>query len=94
MPHYRIESAISTCEKHIAELDPIDIKHKELETYIVSGLVTLIVSEYEEHLEKLFVTRAEMCGDPAASNYIKLAINHKFRSPDLSKINETLKNLI
>lgn len=91
MPHYRIESAMSACEKHIAELDPSDIQHKEVEMYIVAGLVTLIVSEYEVYLEKLFIKRAELCGDQVVSNYIKSVISQKFRSPDLGKINETLK---
>ncbi|MCF7970286.1 MAG: hypothetical protein K9L22_03855 [Methylococcaceae bacterium] len=64
---------------------------KELETYLVSGLVVLIISEYEEYLESLFIKRAEKCGDTHASNYIKIALSQKFRSPDLKKINETLK---
>jgi hypothetical protein len=57
---------------------------------LVAGLVVLIVSEYEEYLEKLFIKRAEQCGDQHATNYIKQTLNQKFRSPDLSKINETL----
>jgi len=91
MHYQRIESAISICENHIDNLDPDDIAQKEVETYIVSGLVTLIVSEYEEYLESTFCLRAEQCGDIFVSNYIKRTLRQKFRSPDLSKINETLK---
>jgi len=86
----RIEAAIKTCENHIKKLDPTNIDDKELETYLVAGLVVLIISEYEEHLESLFVKRADQCGDNHASNYIKITLSQKFRSPDLAKINETL----
>lgn len=90
MHYQRIENAILTCKTHVSELDPMDVKVKELETYLVAGLVVLIVSEYEEYLEKLFIKRAEQCGDQHATNYIKQTLSKKFRSPDLSKINETL----
>lgn len=90
MYYQRIESALKTCEIHINQLDPTNLADKELETYLVAGLVVLIVSEYEDYLESLFVKRAEKCGDAHASNYIKKTLNQKFRSPDLSKINETL----
>lgn len=91
MHYQRIDSAISVCERHINQLDQDDIAQKEVETYIVSGLILLIVSEYEEHLEKTFCLRAEQCGDASVSNFIKHTLNQKFRSPDLSKINVTLK---
>jgi len=89
--HYeRIENALDVCSDHVQNLDPSNLKDKELETYLVSGLVVLIVSEYEEYLEQLFGKRAEQCGDQHASNYIKKTLSQQFRSPDLSKINETL----
>jgi hypothetical protein len=90
MPYLRIENALSIASEHIRRLDPDDIVGQELETYLVAGLVVLIVSEYEEYLELLFVRRAESCGDSHAANYIKKTLSQKFRSPDLSKINETL----
>lgn len=90
MHYQRIEDAIKTCASHIATLDQGDLRNKELESYIVAGLVVLIVSEYEEYLEELFIKRAESCGDNYASNYIKITLSQKFRSPDMSKINETL----
>lgn len=90
MFYQRIQNAIDTCSEHVSNLDPTDIKDKELETYLVAGLVVLIVSEYEEHLEAVFVKRAEMSGDVHVTNYIKKMLSQKFRSPDLSKINETL----
>ena len=90
MFYQRIENAIDICSEHVSHLDPTNIKDKELETYLVAGLVVLIVSEYEDHLESVFVKRAEQCGDEHATNYIKKTLSQKFRSPDLSKINETL----
>lgn len=90
MFYQRIENAIEICNEHVSRLDPTNMKDKELETYLVAGLVVLIVSEYEEHLESVFVKRAEKCGDEHATNYIKKMLSQKFRSPDLSKINETL----
>lgn len=90
MFYSRIDNALEICARHVAQLDPIDIKDKELETHIVAGLIVLIVSEYEEHLEAVFSRRAELCGDAHAANYIKKMLSQKFRSPDLSKINDTL----
>jgi RiboL-PSP-HEPN len=91
--HYlRIESALETCKNHVRSLDPTDMADKELETYLVAGLVVLIVSEYEEYLELLFGKRAEMCGDNFASNYIKKNLSKLFRNPDLNKIHNALKN--
>ncbi|EKF9663338.1 hypothetical protein O1C66_003625 [Vibrio cholerae] len=91
MIYLRIENALETCKLHIRSLDQTDIKFKELETYLVGGLVVLIVSEYEDYLESVFVRRAERCGDPHAINYIKKSLSQKFRSPDMGKITEILK---
>lgn len=90
MHFQRIDNALEICSEHVRSLDPTNIKDKELETFLVAGLIVLIVSEYEEYLESLFSRRAEMCGDTHAANYIKKTLSQKFRSPDLSKINETL----
>lgn len=90
MFYQRIDNALDICNEHINNLDPTNIKDKELETYLVAGVVILIVSEYEGYLESLFVKRAEQCGDSHATNYIKKTLSQKFRSPDLSKIFETL----
>lgn len=90
MLYQRIENALDICTEHVVNLDSDNMKDKELETYLVAGLVLLIVSEYEEHLESVFVRRAEQCGDQHATNYIKKMLSRKFRSPDLGKINDTL----
>ena len=92
MLYDRIENALDICSEHVESLDPDNIKDKELMTYLVAGLVILIVSEYEEHLEAVFVKRAERCGDVHAVNYIRKTLSQKFRSPDLGKINTILSN--
>lgn len=91
MMHFqRIDNALEICSEHVGRLDSTNIKDKELETFLVAGLIVLIVSEYEEYLELLFSRRAEMCGDAHAASYIKKTLSQKFRSPDLSKIHQTL----
>jgi hypothetical protein len=85
-----IENAISTSESFINSLDSENITHREVQTHIVSGLIMLIISEYELHFESLFNQRANRCGDSYVCNYIKKSLNRNFRSPDIGKINETL----
>ena len=87
----KIENALSKCKEHLHSLDKYDIKDAEVESYLVAGLVLLIASEYEEHIEEIFVKRVEKVGDSQVENYFKWFFSQKFRSPDMSKINETLK---
>lgn len=91
MSFLNITNAINTTEQFIKTLDSTDINHIEIQTHIVSGLVLLIVSEYENHFEHLFNQRASKCSDTYVCNYIRKALNNNFRSPDISKVNETLK---
>lgn len=86
-----IENAINTSESFIDSLDSENITHMEVQTHIVSGLIMLIISEYELHFENLFNQRASRCGDSYVCNYIKKSLSRNFRSPDLGKINETLQ---
>lgn len=87
----KIDNALNVCERHIKNLDETNIDTKEVQNYLVTGLILLIVSEYEEYLESIFIKRAELCGDKCVSNFVKVMLSQKFRSPDLSKVNETLK---
>lgn len=91
MNFLNINNALRTTETFLNTLDPTDINHLEIQTHIVSGLVLLIVSEYETHFEHLFNQRASKCRDAYVCNYIKKALNNNFRSPDIGKVNETLK---
>jgi hypothetical protein len=86
----RIESAFQTCEKHLSTLDSGDPVTIEIEAGLVSYLILLIVSEYEQFIEATFVHRANKAGDPHLSNFVRKQLARKFRNPDLGKINETL----
>jgi len=90
MPYSRIETALTICSEHVTQLDSDSPHLPELETYLVAALVLVIVSEYEELIEKLFVRRAERCGDIAVAHFVRETMGQKFRSPDLGKITETL----
>jgi hypothetical protein len=90
MPFLKIESAIDVCKLHLDSIDKNDPNLVEIETYIVSSLILLIVSEYEELIENIFSERGYKCKDNHVSSYVKTTISQKFRSPDLSKVTETL----
>jgi len=90
MSFLRIESALNTCQAHLNLLDSADPNSAEIEAHIVSSLIVLIVSEYEELIERMFVDRANLCGDTHVVCYIRTTISQKFRNPDLSKITGTL----
>ena len=85
-----IDDTLTACDLLISRLDDADPLSIEVQTRIVAGIVVLIVSEYEEFIEKTFGQRADQCGDIHASNFIKKQISRTFRSPDLSKITTTL----
>jgi len=90
MPFSKIESAFNTCKSHLDSLGIADPSTAEIEAHIVSALLVLIVSEYEELIEKMFVERAGRSGDMHLAQYVRRTIARKFRSPDLTKITETL----
>ncbi|MBF0474226.1 MAG: hypothetical protein HQK59_00125 [Deltaproteobacteria bacterium] len=85
-----LQNAINTCLQHVQSLPDDDSASPELEAYLVAGVVLLIVSEYEALIESMFQKRADKCNDPHISSYVRAMIAQKFRSPDLSKITDTL----
>lgn len=93
MPYHRIEEALRICVEHIQQLDSDSPYLSELEAYLVAGVVLVIVSEYEDYIERLFLKRAEKCGDIAIINYMRTTIAQKFKSPDLGKVTEVLGKL-
>ena len=89
----RIDSALETCQRHLAALNETDeALAVELESHIVSALVVLIVSEYEVFIEDAFGKRSDQCGDPHVANYVRSQLAKRFRSPDLSKVTNVLKS--
>lgn len=65
---------------------------EEIEAYLVCGYTVSITAHYECLIEGIFYERACLCGDTQVTNYVKCALQKKFRSPDLSKINDILKS--
>ncbi len=90
MYHEKIIASINRCNAHLGTLDKSDASTAELEAFLVSSLILLIVSEYEIAIEEMFVQRALRCGDSHIIQYVKSNLARKFRSPDLKKITETL----
>jgi hypothetical protein len=90
MQFRKIDAAIKTCKAHLDSLDDADPTTIEIETYLVSAIVLLIVSEYEGMIEGFFIERSNKCADLHVCNYVRTQISQKFRSPDLSKITELL----
>jgi len=90
MGYKKIEAGIKICAERLGELADGGPDASEFESHLVARLVVLIVSEYEELIEGAFVKRAEACGDEAIANYVRSIIARKFRSPDITKITETL----
>jgi len=93
MPFRKIEDALTTCQNLLSAISaqrPENPNAAEIESYIVSSMVVLIVSEYEDLIEQLFIERSLLCKDGHICNYIKLSVAQKFRSPDLGKITDFL----
>ena len=90
MTFQRIDNAFAVCEQYLQKIDRSDPSLLEVETYFVSALVVLIVSEYETLIEDYFVKRADQCGDTHVANYIRKTMHERFRSPDIGKITKTL----
>jgi len=78
MPFLKIESALNTCKSHLDSLDSTDPIRAEIEAHMVSALVVLIVSEYEELIEKMFAERADRSGDTRLAQYVRATIARKF----------------
>jgi hypothetical protein len=87
----RIDSALRTCEEHLASLNESqEALRVEVETHLVAAMTLLIVSEYEIFIESSFSQRAGRCGDSYVANYVRSQLSKRFRSPDLWKVNEAL----
>ena len=85
-----IDLQIKESQKEIEFIIEKGIDAEKIKLQYLRSFVLLIVSEYENLLEKIFIHRASLCNDEHVINYVKFQIEKKFRSPDLSKINQTL----
>lgn len=90
MSYKRIEESLATFKDFFSVPGASFSISPELEYLIVSGMVLVIISEYESMIEDLFITRASLSIDPETENYITSAFSRKFRSPSITKITEHL----
>ena len=85
-----IDFQINEAKNEIEQLNNQGIDTTKIKHQYLRSLVLLIVSEYENLLEAIFIERAKQSNDIQLTNYVKSQIEKKFRSPDLTKINATL----
>ena len=88
-----IDNAISSWKSRKAEIEKLGfsaIDLAEIENHVLRAIVLLMVSEYEEFIEKLFVKRAAKTNDRHIQSFFENHMDKKFRSPNLGKINDML----
>src|SRR6266487_1275114 len=91
-----IENAISSWTARKAEIVALGFNTThlaEIENHMIRSVVLLMVSEYEEYIEKLFVKRAEKTNDQHIHRFFIKHMDTKFRSPNLAKINDMLDQM-
>src|SRR5437868_9274332 len=89
MRFIRLDTSIALAKKESARISALD---PMLEAFIVGYLVVDIISEFEQRLEAMFALRAKKLGDAPNANFVGKMLDRKFRSPDVGKINEMLRN--
>ena len=89
MQFARLDTAIALAKKESAALASIDPR---LQSFVVGYLIVDIVSEFEQRLEAMFALRARKLGDTPNANFVATMLDRKFRSPDVGKIKDMLKN--
>src|ERR1017187_623925 len=62
----------------------------EIENLVLRAIVLLMVSEYEEYIEKLFIKRAQKTNDQHIHSFFVRHMDTKFRHPNLGKMNAML----
>ena len=91
MDFSRIEDALSDSRRHLSTLDDALPETVRIESLFVASIVLLIVSHYECQVAEQFAERAEGSGDLHVANFVKHQTARRFRSPDIGKITDTLK---
>lgn len=88
-----VDNAIASWTTHKSQVASHSSNVSEIETFTVRCLLLMLISEYENVIEKMFCKRAQKANDPDLHSFVKTTISRSFRSPDLGKINEHLKRL-
>jgi|GEM_PF-6968039 len=63
----------------------------QVESYMIRTIVMIVVSEYEQLIEKMLIKRGARSSDSEIHNYFRGHFDKAFRSPDLGTINKHLK---
>ena len=85
-----VESAIQTSKSHLSQLDATSPTTLEVQQYLVTSVVVLLVAEFEYALQGMFGERAEKSKDVELIAFSKHNLTRRFRNPDIGKINEAL----
>lgn len=83
-----LDTAIALAKKESAALVTIDAR---LQSFVAGYLIVDIVSEFEKRLEAIFALRVKKLGDVPIANFLASLLDRKFRSPDVTKINDALR---
>lgn len=89
MRFLRLDAALALAKHQAAALTALDAR---LQSFVVGYLIVDIISEFEVRLEALFALRATKLGDAPNANFVSKMLDRKFRSPDVGKIKDQLKN--
>jgi len=93
MDFLSIQNAITFWRAQKAEIAKLGFNAThlaEIESHMLRSVVLLMVAEYEDYIEKLFVKRAAKTNDEHIHRFFLKHMEDKFRSPNLGKINEML----
>src|SRR5439155_5387028 len=91
-----IENAISSWNARKAQIAALGFNATqlaEIENHVLRSIVLLMMSEYEDYIEKLFVKRAAKTNDQHVHRFFIKHMDRKFRNPNLAKINDMLEQM-
>ena len=87
-PH--VDDALLVCRRHLSGRDDTLPDSVEIESLLVSSIVLLVVSHYENHIAEQFAERAARSGDSQVTNFVRHHTSRRFRNPDIGKITVAL----
>ena len=83
----RIELAIEVCRNH---LDSTNARNSEIESYLVSHIIVLVIAEYEMLLEKMILKRVGRTNDAHVQSFVHKSLDKFFRSIKVTEISGLL----
>ena len=91
MEFSQIDDALQVCKRHLSELDESDFDRILIENLLVSSIVLLMVSNYENLIKEQFVERARQSCDESYAKFVEKSLDRVFRSPQITRITSSLK---